>query len=260
MTQSNSEKKTSEQKLKIGTKTKRKKAHNNHGGARVGSGSKKNPDAKYSDDRSKSIRLSRELANPKHRDAIESINTLLKKQNKTFFWLEETLKNKGIGGIYPVVKEKSFQNQADNLKFRKYNVPAAANFGVKQGEIPVSDSDAESGSFEEIDLIQLATGGRNLSAMFIVEANGESMMGAGIKSGDYLIIESIDYPMQKPTTGDIVLASVNGYVTVKKYVENHLKSYLVPQNETMEPVEITEEMNFDMYGIVRGIVRSFRRR
>ncbi len=86
-------------------------------------------------------------------------------------------------------------------------------------------------------------------ATFIVECMGDSMIDAFIPPKARLIIDrSIT-----PQNGDIVLASVNGEFTVKYLKKNALKCWLVPANRKYRGIEITAEMDMQIWGVVTYI-------
>ena len=57
-----------------------------------------------------------------------------------------------------------------------------------------------------------------------------------------------------PYDGDIVVACVNGEFTTKAFMlDEYGRPWLVPQNEAFEAIAITDEMRFEIIGIVRGV-------
>ena len=57
-----------------------------------------------------------------------------------------------------------------------------------------------------------------------------------------------------PDNGDIVLAAVNGEFTVKFLKKNKLKCWLVPANSKYREIEITDDMNMQIWGVVINII------
>ncbi|MDK0748938.1 S24 family peptidase, partial [Clostridium perfringens] len=72
------------------------------------------------------------------------------------------------------------------------------------------------------------------------------MVNAGIFDGDLLIIDR----SVEALDGKIVLGVLNGEFTVKRINKKGKKLFLTPENETYKPIEITEEMNFQIWGVV----------
>ena len=87
---------------------------------------------------------------------------------------------------------------------------------------------------------------KNPSASFFVKVNGNSMINAGISNGDILIIDR----SLEPSDGKVVIGIINGEFTVKRILKKGKKIFLKPENENFKPIEITEDMDFKIWGIV----------
>lgn len=115
-------------------------------------------------------------------------------------------------------------------------------------------SPAEDHCDEKIDLHQLLI--THPSATFFAKAEGNSMIDAGILSGDLLVVDRSLQPM----VNDIVLAFYDGGYLVKRLMkrDNHL--YLAAENRShsYRPILVTEEVV--IWGVVSGVVRSTRTR
>lgn len=90
------------------------------------------------------------------------------------------------------------------------------------------------------------------SATFCVKAIGDSMVDAGIKSSDVMVIDRA----LTPKNNDIILAVVNGEFTVKRIKKNDDELYLIPANENYRPMKITEDMDFQVWGVVTFIIHK----
>jgi DNA polymerase V len=93
---------------------------------------------------------------------------------------------------------------------------------------------------------------RNPSATFFVRVTGDSMIDAGIYSNDILIV---DRSLQ-PKDGNIVIAVINGDLTVKRLQRAKNKLFLIPENKNYNPIEITSDMNFEVWGVVTTVIHS----
>lgn len=93
---------------------------------------------------------------------------------------------------------------------------------------------------------------RNPSATFFVRVTGESMLDAGIYSGDILVVDR----SLEPKDGNIVIAVIDGELTVKRMQKAKNKIYLLPENYAYEPIEITSEMHFEIWGVVSTVIHS----
>lgn len=87
---------------------------------------------------------------------------------------------------------------------------------------------------------------RHPSATFVLQATGDSMVEAGIFSGDWLLVDrSIE-----ATDGRIVIAAVNGELTVKRLSKTKNNVQLLPANSKFKPIDITEESEMVIWGVV----------
>ncbi len=90
------------------------------------------------------------------------------------------------------------------------------------------------------------------SATFFVRVEGDSMINVGIHEDDILIVDrSIE-----PTNGRIVIAAVNGELTVKRLEIQQKRLRLLPENPRYSPLEITEEIEFTIWGVVVHVIHS----
>jgi DNA polymerase V len=92
---------------------------------------------------------------------------------------------------------------------------------------------------------------------FFVTIQGYSMMDAGLLPGDKAVVDR----SKLASVGDIVLAVLNGEFTIKT-LSRHKSGAprLLPANSTGEyaPIEITEDMQFEIWGVVTGSFRRFK--
>ena len=89
---------------------------------------------------------------------------------------------------------------------------------------------------------------------FLVNVRGDSMRDAGILDGDLLAIHRQSDAENK----QIVVARVDGEVTVKRLVKNSNKSQvqLAPENELFEPILIDlHKQDLRIEGIAVGVIR-----
>jgi DNA polymerase V len=101
-----------------------------------------------------------------------------------------------------------------------------------------------------LDLTELLV--RNPANTFLVRALGESMLNAGIQSNDILIVDkSIE-----PTSGKIVIAAVDGQLTVKRLHKTKNTLYLMPENEAFDPIRVTPENDIYILGVVTNIIHT----
>ena len=93
---------------------------------------------------------------------------------------------------------------------------------------------------------------RNPAATFCVRVSGGSMVSADIKSGDVMVIDrALD-----PTNNSIVLAVLNGEFTVKRIKKRANELYLIEDNEQYQPMKITKDVDFQVWGVVTFIIHK----
>ena len=86
---------------------------------------------------------------------------------------------------------------------------------------------------------------------FILQVQGESMVNAGILDGDYILVEQ----QTTANDGDMVVALVDDYATVKTFYKENGYYRLQPENDFMEPIIVSDVM---IMGKVIGTFRFFK--
>jgi len=90
------------------------------------------------------------------------------------------------------------------------------------------------------------------SATFYGRVKGDSMVDAGIENGDILVIDrSIDYQ-----NGLTAVCFIDGEFTVKKLKIEKNKIWLIPANDAYKPIEVSEENEFMIWGIVTFVIKN----
>ena len=87
---------------------------------------------------------------------------------------------------------------------------------------------------------------------FILKAKGESMIGAGISDGDYIVVRKQSYAR----SGQIVVALIDGEATLKRYFldRNNKRIRLHPENEAMEDMFFNK---LAIQGVAVRVIKSF---
>ena len=106
--------------------------------------------------------------------------------------------------------------------------------------------------FMDLDLNLQAYLVQHPSATFCVRVTGDSMQNAGIFSGDVMVVDRA----LEPKNNTIVLAVLDGEFTVKRIQKKGDQLFLKPENETFKPIEITEEIDFKVWGVVTHIIHK----
>ena len=86
---------------------------------------------------------------------------------------------------------------------------------------------------------------------FLLTVKGESMINAGILDGDMVLVESTSVA----SNGEMVVALVDDSATVKTFYKEEGIYRLQPENDTMEPIIVSE---VEILGKVIGVFRFFQ--
>jgi DNA polymerase V len=84
------------------------------------------------------------------------------------------------------------------------------------------------------------------AATFFVRAKGNSMTGTGIHDGDILVVDK----SLEPISGDIVIASVDGNITVKRFIKEGSIIKLKPENPQHQEIIFHEGQELQIWGVV----------
>ena len=95
---------------------------------------------------------------------------------------------------------------------------------------------------------RLTTRGEN----FVLKVRGDSMMDDGILDGDYVIIAR----REQAQNGEMVVANVNGEVTLKRLYREGERIRLQPANALMHPI-YAHARDVSVQGVVVGLMRRF---
>lgn len=89
------------------------------------------------------------------------------------------------------------------------------------------------------------------STSFILKVKGDSMVNAGILDGDYVIVKQ----QNTAANGDIVVALIEDEATVKTFYREKDHVRLQPENDSYEPIIVTD--NLAVLGKVIALFRKF---
>ena len=90
----------------------------------------------------------------------------------------------------------------------------------------------------------------NEPGCFALRVRGDSMINAGILSGDKVVVR----PQQTADDGQIVVARIEDEATVKRLRRRNGEIWLMPENDNYEPIDGT---NAELIGVVRGVIREY---
>ncbi|MPS79715.1 MAG: peptidase S24 [Achromobacter sp.] len=90
------------------------------------------------------------------------------------------------------------------------------------------------------------------SKTVFLKVRGDSMVDAGILSGDVAVVET----SMQAVHGDVVVAEIDGSHTIKEYRTDRGKPHLAAHDSDRRSVGAKETLN--IIGVVRGVVRSYK--
>jgi len=93
---------------------------------------------------------------------------------------------------------------------------------------------------------------KNKEATFFARVSGQSMIGAGLNDNDLLIIDR----SLEPAHNKIAVCFLDGEFTVKRLKVTKGGVWLLPENSDYKPIEISEDNNFVIWGIVTNVIKK----
>ncbi len=124
-----------------------------------------------------------------------------------------------------------------------------AEMGVQAG----FPSPAQDYLSESIDLNRELI--RHPASTFYARVDGESMIDEGIEPGDILVIDR----SLEPCNGDLAVCAVDGDFTLKRIALRDDNVWLVPSNESFDPILVTPENKFEVWGVVTHTIKQHHR-
>jgi repressor LexA len=103
---------------------------------------------------------------------------------------------------------------------------------------------------ETLRFIPTTLGISNPGKAFAVRVRGDSMIDAGIFSGDIVVLEQ-----KEARTGDIVAALIDGENTLKRLIRENGRVYLKAENKDYPNLDPVEKL--DIQGVVVSVLRTF---
>jgi repressor LexA len=92
----------------------------------------------------------------------------------------------------------------------------------------------------------------NREATFMLKVSGDSMIEAGIRPGDMVLVER----GRTPHNGDVVVAEVDSQWTLKYYEQHGGRVVLMPANKNYQPILPKNELN--IAAVVTAVIRKYR--
>lgn len=95
----------------------------------------------------------------------------------------------------------------------------------------------------------------DVKGLFALRVRGDSMIDAGILEGDYVIV----LKQERANAGEIVVGLLGDEATVKYYQPRKSHIELVAANAKYAPIVVTGDPEFQIIGVVRGVIRTVGR-
>lgn len=92
------------------------------------------------------------------------------------------------------------------------------------------------------------------AATFVFTVSGDSMTGAGIFSGDKVVVDR----SVEATHGSIVIAVIDGEHTIKRFWHRDGVIELRPENRLYPTIVLQEGDTLEIFGVVIAVVRRLR--
>lgn len=165
----------------------------------------------------------------------------------------DALKKKGYLNINSHASRAICVNNSKNIDFDKdisrseniHQIPVVGR--VAAGSPILSEENIEGSVLIDNYFIRNATG------CFALKVQGDSMINAGIFEGDLVIVN----PQSNVKKGDIVVARLEGEITIKIFDNNNKDVFLLPRNEKYSPIKVTNKEDFSIIGKVVGVLRMY---
>jgi DNA polymerase V len=93
---------------------------------------------------------------------------------------------------------------------------------------------------------------KNPLATFYIKVKGNSMINAGIRDKDILIVDR----SLEPQNNKIAVCFIDGEFTVKRIKLEDNCLYLMPENPNYQPIKVTEENELVIWGMVTYVIKS----
>lgn len=95
----------------------------------------------------------------------------------------------------------------------------------------------------------------NPEASYLIRVHGDSMQGAGIYSGDLIIVDKSN---RHPSEHEVAVCELNGEYTLKHFVMRDGRGWLIPANCNYPEIEILEGDDFSVWGTVTYVIHRPR--
>lgn len=152
-----------------------------------------------------------------------------------------------------------YQEETKPLRIPVSLLPSVKKYVAAKGyAIPLYTSKVQAGFPSPADDYQEGTLNleehliQNPASTFFVRVIGNSMINAGMYPNDLLIVDK----SLTPVSGKVIVAILNGEFTVKRLVKKRNKTFLVAENPDYEPIDVTDNSEFQIWGVVTNVIHG----
>lgn len=142
-----------------------------------------------------------------------------------------------LGEVYPVSGIK-------DMHLPYFDIGIVAGF-----PIPL-DNDERS---QDIELLRMLC--PNPEACYLIRVEGNSMIDAGIYSGDLIIVDKSN---REPSPSEVAVCELNGDYTLKRFEKRGNEGWLIPANPKYPEIRVTPGDTFSIWGTVTFVIHKPR--
>lgn len=143
--------------------------------------------------------------------------------------------------------------QTSNLTFFTPDISKDTSSGALFVDVGISagfPSPADDFKEERLSLDSMLV--KNKLATFYARVSGQSMIDAGLDDNDLLVIDR----SLEPEHNRIAVCFLDGEFTVKRLRVEKDGVWLQPENANYQPIKVTEENEFVIWGIVTNVIKK----
>lgn len=140
-----------------------------------------------------------------------------------------------LGAVYPATMVKA-------MNINVFDVGIVAGFPV-----PL-DNDEKAQSIELLQMLCPCP-----EASYLIRVEGNSMIDAGICSGDIVIVDKSN---RNPLPSEVAVCELNGEYTLKRFEIRDGTGWLIPANPDYPEIKVTADDSFSIWGTVSYIIHK----
>ena len=196
---------------------------------------------------------------------------LTERQREVYEFIRDKIRSRGYG---PTVREIGLQFNISSpngvmchlkalekkgLITREPNMSRAIMLATESvdgsgGGLPLRGQIAAGALTEAVEQNELVDFGEmfNVDNAYVLKVKGDSMIDDGIFDGDLIAVHWTNVA----ENGQIVVARIDGEVTVKRFQRDSRRITLLPRNPDYAPIVVAPDADFAIEGLYCGLVRG----